>query len=122
MITAKELRAGNIVKGCLPDGIEKIPCTFEVTHNMIYEFASEEEDFIIDNGLRLNIGVLEKFGFTRIRDKEGTQGVYTNGTMNLSVSYSGNVYTTSNKCLLYAHKLQNLYFELYDQELSHDIC
>lgn len=53
---------------------------------------------------------LSMFGFERIRHKDGTQGVYSNGKMNLILSNSGNVYTMRNKLIPYVHTLQNHYY------------
>ncbi len=69
------------------------------------------------DGIRLTESWLIKFGFEFLKKKSGTQGVYSNGIMNLSISNSGNVYRI-NKIIPYVHTLQNLSAALYDQELT----
>lgn len=51
-----------------------------------------------------------KFGFEKIRNKPGTQGVYSNGKFNVFLSNSGNVYTSRGKLMPYVHTLQNVYY------------
>jgi hypothetical protein len=59
---------------------------------------------------------LVKFGFEFLKKKSGTQGVHTNGKMNLVISNCGNVYRI-NQPVRYVHHLQNLYFALTGEEL-----
>ena len=60
---------------------------------------------------------LIKFGFEFLRRQGGTQGVFSNGLIDLILSNSGNIYYKI-KILPYVHKLQNLYYALKDEELT----
>jgi hypothetical protein len=82
----------------------------------------DDEEVILSSGYEyfepepLTEEWLIKFRFRFIKQKSGTQGIYSNGKMNLTLSNSGNVYYNK-KYIPYVHKLQNLYFELKDEEL-----
>jgi hypothetical protein len=60
---------------------------------------------------------LINFGFEFLRQQDGTQGVFSNGLIDLTLSNSGNIYYEI-KILPYVHKLQNLYYVLKDEELT----
>jgi hypothetical protein len=60
---------------------------------------------------------LVKFGFEFLKPKSGTQGVFSNGKINLTLSNSGNIYY-KNISLLYVNQLQNLYYALQEEELK----
>ena len=68
-------------------------------------------------GVRLGQEGLLKFGFLFLENRSGTQGVYTNGMMNLTLSNSGNVYRM-HLLIPYEHTLQNLYSVLIGEELT----
>ena len=67
--------------------------------------------------IRLKDDWLIKLGFSFKKHKSGTQGIYSNGKMNLTLSNSGNVYYMK-QLIPYVHRLQNLYFELKNEELK----
>ena len=60
--------------------------------------------------IRLTVDWLDDFNFKWLKRKAGTQGMYSNGKMNVVLSNSGNVYTTRNKLIPYVHTFQNLYY------------
>ena len=61
--------------------------------------------------------ILGSFGFKFVKTKSGTQGVYSDGKMNLTLSNSGNFYRI-NLLIPNVHQLQNLYFALTGEELT----
>ena len=69
------------------------------------------------SGILLTEEWLIKFGFEFLRQQGGTQGVFSNGVIELTLSNSGNIYYGI-KILPYVHKLQNLYYALKDEELT----
>jgi len=83
---------------------------------LCWENGNQYKPFEI-KGIRLTEEKIIKYGFSFLKRKSGTQGVYTNGKMNLCISNNSNVYR-ANILLPYVHTLQNLYFALTTQELN----
>jgi hypothetical protein len=69
------------------------------------------------SGIPLTEEWLINFGFELLRQQGGTQGVFSNGVIELTLSNSGNIYYGI-KILPYVHVLQNLYYALKDEELT----
>ncbi len=74
---------------------------------------------IIFNPIPLTKDWLIKFNFKYSRKKPGTQGVYSNGKVNVMLSNSGNVYTMKNKLIPYVHTFQNWYY--YDRLTNEEL-
>lgn len=134
-INEKELRLGNLILGIYyteDDEGEEIEhddiCEVLAINNgdhfadySIYvDSKSDTEIFSSFHPIPLTEEWLVKLGFEYLRRKDGTQGVYSNGKMNLILSNSGNVYTMKNKLIPYVHTLQNYYYFtlLTGQELT----
>lgn len=109
---ATELRIGNLVhdQNHYGGGMDIVIDSIDVTSETKWWWDDLQP-------IRLTEKKLIEFGFVFLKRKDGTQGVYTNGKMNLVVSNSGNIYRMS-KLIPYVHRLQNLYFELHDEELT----
>ena len=60
---------------------------------------------------------LIKFRFKGVPHKKGVQAAYKKGSVRINISNSGNCYY-KNKYVYYVHKLQNLYYELENKELT----
>ena len=69
--------------------------------------------------ITLTVEWLDKYCFTWLRSKSGTQGVYSNGKVNVMLSNSGNVYTMKNKLIPYVHTFQNWYY--YDRLTNEEL-
>lgn len=116
---ANELRIGNLVY-----------CHYLSCNGFVSEVNNDSVKLIYPNKhifsmnpisqlepIQLTEDWLLKFGFSFLKKKDGTQGVYSNGKMNLVVSNGGNIYRI-NKLLPHVHQLQNLYFALTGEELT----
>lgn len=68
-------------------------------------------------GIPLTEVFLLQCDFIEIKKLHGTQRRYEKNGFKISISNSGNFYS-NRKQILYVHKLQNLYFELNDEELT----
>ena len=108
-----ELRLGNLIQDT------ESPKTGVVTRleENIIECDGGFDASLYGYPIRLGLNSIQEFGFTFLKKKPGTQGVYSNGKMNLHVSNSGNIYRV-NQLIPYVHTLQNLYFALVEEELE----
>jgi len=113
MIQARECRLGNTITHY--SGHQVIVFSIERNSGRYYINGIGEGMF---TPIPLTPEILVKCGFTFHKKKSGTQGVYTNGKMNLAISNGGNIYRV-NKIIPYLHQLQNLYFALTGQELTY---
>jgi len=94
--------------------------------NLVYDTKGDVNVVCVETFVKFNYQIqpipltierlIDWFGFWLLKKKSGTQGVYTNGKMNLVLSNGGNVYRV-NQPVRYVHKLQNIYYSLYDEEL-----
>lgn len=110
MIQISELRIGNYMQICdLP--IEQITLetfkTLELVPATIRAF----------NGVPTTEEWLLKFGFKLAKPKRGMQKSFKKNNLRINMSNSGNFYH-GNKLKSYIHKIQNLYYELEDEELT----
>jgi len=106
---AEELRLGNQLEGGVVVGIHK---EYFIIDDGYQCWRSDKmvSDWTEGQSIPLTEEWLLKFGFKYTKRKDGTQGVYSNGKINLQLSNSGNIYTMRNKLVPYVHILQNYYY------------
>jgi hypothetical protein len=106
---ARDLRIGNKLDGGEVVAIHK-------SYFTIYDgYSTWNSNMMVDDWtggepIPLTPDELMKLGFTFLKRKSGTQGIYSNGKMNVQLSNSGNVYTSRGKLIPYVHTLQNVYY------------
>ena len=102
---ASELRIGNWV--------------YSPSHKQNYKVIVLSYDIDVNaTPIPLTEEWLLRMGFEFKRQKVGTNGIFSKGELNLTLSYGGIVYRKLNRPVLYVHQLQNLYFALTNQELE----
>lgn len=120
MIYPPDLKIGSVYQSVKFD--VPVQCTIEDFRCLDALREGAELDWehidVVFKPIRLTIEILEKnFGFKFKKKKPGTQGVYTNGRINLNLSNSGNIYH-NRRPMPYVHTLQNYYYELYNVSLK----
>lgn len=91
------------------EGIEGWCLIFEDKSIASLELEEEQDDRLIQP-IKMDKIWLDKFGFIWVKSKPGTQGIFSNGKLNVHLSNSGNVYNMRNKLIPYVHTFQNWYY------------
>jgi hypothetical protein len=116
---AKDFRLGNLVKSVLTKKPYEIDLwALRVIQEGNYQNSYDTETKVFEP-IRLTEDVLtKKFQFIKKGiSKKSFCPIFSLNGINLEQSNSGNFYYRK-KPILYVHKLQNLYYELKDEELK----
>lgn len=110
IMKSKELRLGNY----WTNGVEE--CKIDISTLTDIVNAEGENTDRFWEPVPLSIKWLKKFGFKEVMPKKGIAKAFVRNGVRIEMSNSGNFYHKG-KIKPYVHKLQNLYFELRDEEL-----
>jgi hypothetical protein len=112
---AESLRIGNWV--AINDNIYQVDV---IDYNQVIEIERGIVELKYVQPIPLTEEWLLKFGYTKVKEKSGTRGIYCNGNHFLILSYGGNVYTIGRKLIGEVHTLQNVYYyhKLTGEELK----
>jgi hypothetical protein len=111
---ATELRIGNLVNYKIVDKLDERKEWFEPCEIDAVDLQVIDSDY---QPIPLTKEWFLKFGFIETTSKSGLIRNFTKGNFKLEMSNSGNFYF-GKKLTPYVHKLQNLYYELEDNELT----